>query len=102
MTFEERNQVLASASFISKCRIALCDWMQYWVINGVSSIQDETLRNQTDAFIRYAMDNLDNCTSKIAILAISDSNVANAAEITDTVIQSAVTNIMTNALNYLM
>ena len=102
MTLEERNQVLNSSSFIAKCRIAFCDWIEYWAINGTDSIQDENLRNQTEGVIRVGLDNLDTCVSKIAVLAISDGSIVNAEEATDALVSAAVTNIMSHAIEYLM
>ena len=102
MTFEERNQILNSPSFLAKCRIALCDWMEYWAINGVQTIEDPDLRAKTSDMIHYGLDNLDECASKIAVLAISDASIIEAVEPTDTVVRAAVTSIMSNALEYLM
>ena len=102
MTLEERNNVLISPSFTAKCRIAFCDWIEYWAINGTDSIQDQDLRNKTESLIRVGLEDLDTCVSKIAVLAISDTSIVNAEEVTDALVSSAVTNIMSHAIEYLM
>ena len=103
MTLEERNTILTSTSFIAQIRIALCDWLGYWAINGTDSIENETLRSQTEAVIRDAIDNLDNYVGKIAVIAITDPAIKSAeGEVTDVTIQSAVASVMANALTYLM
>lgn len=102
MTLEERNTILNSPSFHAKVRVAFCDWISYWAINGTDSIEDDTLRNQTENIIQSAIEDIDKYTGKIAVLAISDSGVIEATEITDQIIRNAVTSIMSNALEYLM
>ena len=102
MTLEERNNILTSTSFMAKIRVAFCDWLGYWALNGTDSIQDETLRSQTNEIIRDAVQNLDTYTGKIAVIAISNNNIVEATEITDEIIRNAVTNIMSNALEYIM
>ena len=102
MTLEERNTVLTSTSFIARIRVAFCDWIEYWAINGTSSIENENLRQQTERVVRSAIENLDIYTNKIAVLAISDANIVAANELTDELIRNAVTNIMSNALEYIL
>ncbi len=102
MTLEERNIILNSPSFHARIRVAFCDWIGYWAINGTDSIEDETLRSQTESVIQSAVEDIDRYTGKIAVLAISDASVVAASELTDEVIRSAVTSIMSNALEYLM
>ena len=103
MTLDERNALLASMSFHAKVRVALCDWMNYWVSAGTDLIQDETVRMQTEAFIRMIIENLDDCTSRVAVLAIANSNIANLEdEPTDQNVKAAVDSIMTTSLSYLL
>ena len=102
MTLEERNTLLNSPSFHAKVRIALCDWMNYWVTAGTGSIQDETVRNNTDAFITMLIENIDECTEKVVVVAISDSNIVNSASPTDQEIKLAVDAITAHCLPYLM
>ena len=103
MTLDERNNLLNSTSFHSKVRIALCDWMNYWVTAGTDSIEDPDIRMNTEAFIRMIIESLDECTAKVVVLAISDSNIINLEnEPTDQNVKSAVDNIMAHCLTYLM
>lgn len=102
MTLEERNTILNSPSFHAQIRVAFCDWIGYWAINGTDSIENPTLRSQTESIIQSAIENIDIYTGKLAILAISDAGVIEANELTDQIIRNAVTSIMSNALEYLM
>ena len=102
MTLEERNTILNSPSFHARIRVAFCDWISYWAINGTDSIEDPTLRSQTESMIQSAVEDIDKYTGKITVLAISDAGVIEATEITDQIIRNAVTSIMSNALEYLM
>ena len=102
MSYNERNEILKSADFVGKVQIAVCDWAQYWAINGTGSIVDPDLREKTDNFIAMFLSNPDGYTGKIAVLTISDDGIKAAAEITDALVSSAVARIMANALDYLM
>ena len=102
MTLEERNTILNSPSFHARIRVAFCDWIGYWAINGTDSIEDPTLRSQTESIIQSAIEDIDRYTGKIAVLAISNTNIVEAEELTDQVIRNAVKNIMSNALEYSM
>jgi len=102
MTYIERENVLKGTDFSGRIQIAACDWAQYWAINGTSSIEDPVLRKKTDDFIVLYLSNPDAYTGKIAVLAISDDQIKTAQTITDEMINSAVTRIMANALDYLM
>ena len=102
MTLEERNTLLCSPAFIAQCRIALCDWAKYWATAGTDSIPDETVRCHTENFIREIIDNLDECTQKVVVLAIADDNIINAEEPTDQNVKSAIDSIMASALPYLL
>ena len=102
MTYNERNIILNNENFIGKCRIALTDWVEYWAVNGTSAIEDQTLREQTDTFIRVCLENPDAYVWKIAHLVISEPSVKDAVEVTDANVAQAVTNIMSHALSYIM
>lgn len=102
MTLEERNTILNSPSFYAQIRVAFCDWISYWAINGIDSIEDPTLRRKTENIIQSALEDIDKYTGKIMFLAISDTGVIEATEITDQIVRNAVTSIMSNALEYLM
>ena len=103
MTLEERDTLLNSPSFHAKVRIALCDWLNYWAIAGTGSIQDPTIKMYTEAFMRMIIENVEECTEKVVVLAIADSNIVNAQnEPTDQNVKSAIDVIMANCLAYLM
>ena len=103
MTLEERDTLLKSPSFYSKIRITLCDWMNYWVMAGTDSIQDETVKMNTEAFIRMIIENVDECTAKVVAFAISNEYIVNAEnEVTDLDIKNAVDMITAHCLPYLV
>ena len=60
MNYNERNEIFISDAFQAQCKIALADWLNYWATNGTASIEDETLRKQTEDFVKFAIHNLDN------------------------------------------
>ena len=98
----DRNTILASDNYTSMVRIAVCDWVNYWAINGTGTIEDETLREQTDGFIRVFLIDPDLFVQKIAYLAISEPSVKDAVEVTDANVATAVTNILSHALSYIL
>lgn len=103
MTLEERNAILNSTLFHSKVRVALCDWLNYWAMIGTDSIEDEKVRNDTDNFLRLLIEKLDECTTKVVVLAISDTNIIQSeGEPTDEQVRAAVTAITTHCLPYLL
>ena len=102
MTYNERDNILKDPEFIGKVRIAFCDWMEYWAVSGTSSITDPTQREQTDLLITMALSNQDAYVNKLAVLAISEPSVKDAAEVTDTNVNTAVVNLLANALPYLI
>ena len=102
MNYSERNEILRSEEFVGRCRIALCDWAEYWAINGTASIDDPDLRAQTDQFLAMFFENPDAYVRKVATLAISEPTVKDAVEVTDANVSIAVTDIMAHALGYIM
>ena len=102
MTYNERDIILRSTDFIGKVRVAFCDWLEYWAVNGTGTITDPDLREQTDSFIKMALDNPEAYVNKLTTLVIAVPVVKDAAEITDVNVQTAVSTVMTNALDYLM
>lgn len=102
MTYIERNSILNNENFIAQCQIALCDWVNYWAVNGTQSIEDENLREQTDRFLKLFITNPYAYTRKIATLAISEAVIKNAEEITDANVTTAVTNLLAHTLDFLM
>ena len=102
MTYEERNNVLNSSAFKAQCRIALCDWLEYWSVNGTDSIEDSELRMNTDLFIKNAISNVGAYSERIAVIVIGSQILEDAEEITDDVVMRAVNNVLSNALTYLL
>ena len=103
MYYTERNEILSSAEFKGQCRVALCDWVEYWAINGTAEIADEKLRDQTDLFIKVFVQNADYFTQKAMVLVISDEAVKNAeGPVTDGLVMVAVDRIMANAIGYMI
>lgn len=102
MTYNERNLVLQSEDFIGKVRIAMCDWVEYWAVNGTASIEDPELKEKTDNFITLALSNPDAYVRKLATLAIAEPAVKEAVEVTDLNVKTAVDSVLSHALDYLM
>jgi len=102
MNYNERNDVFMSDSFQAQCKIALTDWLNYWATNGTASIEDETLRDQTDNFLRFAIHNLDNYARAISVLVIGEETVKTDSEVTDAEVSAAVNHVLSTALEYLI
>jgi len=102
MTLNERDNILKNSEYVGKVRIAFCDWLEYWSVNGTESIQDENLRSKTDLLITLALSNLETYVNKLAVLAIAEPSVKDAVEVTDANVTIAITNLLANALRYLL
>lgn len=102
MNYKERNDLYITEDFIGRVRMALCDWLNYWAINGTFEIEDETTKQLTDNFITAAIFNLESIVRRVAVLVIAESSVKNAIEVSDANIQIAVVNILSHSLNYLI
>lgn len=102
MTYNERDEILKNNEYVGKVRIALCDWLQYWATSGVDSIEDEQVRENTDLFIKLALSSTETYVMKLAILAISESAIKDAEEVTDANVNIAVTHLLATALPYLI
>lgn len=102
MTYQQRNQILQSPEFIAQCRIALCDWLEYWTVNGLSPIEDEDLRTKTDIFIRNCLANTETYVFRIATIVIGTDIIENAEEITDSIVKRAVDTVLSHALDFLI
>ena len=102
MTYIERNSTLNNENFIAQCQIALCDWVNYWAVNGTESIEDENLRNLTDMFIKFYIKSPYSYAKKVAILAISESVIEESQEITDLEVKQAVDHLLATALSYIL
>ena len=103
MTYIERNALIDQGELQAKCKVALCDWVNYWAINGTEAIEDETLRGKTNTFITLSLSNMDVYANKTALLLVGSPEFQNATEpITDNNIQTGINTILANALDYLI
>lgn len=102
MSYNDRNEIFLTEEFIGKVRMALCDWLEYWASAGTASITDPVLRQKTDDFIRGSIFNLDSAVKRVSVLIISEPNVRDAVTITDQNVQTAMTNVLSTSLDYLM
>jgi len=102
MTYNERDLLLKSTEFVGKVKIALADWVNYWAVNGTGSIEDPDLKQLTDSFIKVCLENPDAYVNKVATLAISESAVKDAVEVTDANVSTAVVHLMSTALEYIL
>ena len=101
MNFLERANLLNTSDFYNRCKIAICDWINYWVNTGTDSIEDEVLRERTYNFCRFALSDLNRYTDKITALVISQDNIKELQEVTDNDIMIAVNGIMTRGIDSL-
>lgn len=102
MNYNERNTVFMSDTFQAQCKIALTDWLNYWATNGTASIEDETLREQTDNFLKFAIHNLDSYAKALSVLVIGEDSIKTDGEVTDAEVSAAVTHVLSAALEYLL
>lgn len=102
MNYNERNDIFVSSTFQAQCKIALTDWLNYWATNGTASIEDETLREQTDNFLKFAIHNLDNYAKALSVLVIGEESIKADSEVTDSEINTAVNRVLAHALSYLL
>lgn len=102
MSYNERNQIFESDNFQAQVKMALADWVNYWSTNGTGSIEDPDLREKTDMYIKFCVINLDTYTRSLATLVIGEPNIISAEEITDGEIRTAVTHVLSTALDYLI
>ncbi len=102
MNYNGRNSLLSSEIFQAQCKIALTDWVNYWATNGTESIEDETLREQTDNFIKFAIHNLDHYAQSLSVLVIGESSIVSKDVLEDEDVKQAVTHVLSTALEYLL
>ena len=102
MNFIERANLLNTEEFYNRCKIGLCDWVNYWVNTGLDSIEDETLKENTRNFCLFTLGNLDHYANKIAALVISQENIIGLQEITDNDIKTAINSIMAKGIDFLL
>ena len=101
-SYNDRDNTFISSEFQGKVRIALTDWLNYWATNGTAEIEDPDLREKTDVFIRNATSNIDYHSRHLATLVIGDDGVKEAGTITDAIVSTAVTHVLSTALDYLI
>ena len=101
MNYNERNTVFMSDTFQAQCKIALTDWLNYWATNGTESIEDPTLRDQTNNFIRSAIHNLDAYSKALSVLVVAEEGIKADDEVSDSEVSTAVTHVLSTALGYL-
>ena len=103
MTNAERWTLYESGDLHRAIAVALLDWAGYWTTAGVDGIQDTLTKEQTKQAIRIIVTDLSYANKVVASLAISDNTLKNAEvnEITEGMINSVVTSIMTYKLAWL-
>ena len=101
-SYNDRDNTFASTEFQGKVRIALTDWLNYWATNGTAEIEDPDLRAKTDLFIKFATSNIDHYSRNLSTLVIGDDGVKQADTITDAVVSTGVTHVLSTALDYLI
>lgn len=102
MNLTQRSEILSSAEYQQKVKVALCDWVAYWASIGTESITDETLRGQTENMVRFSLGNIDHYSAKVAALVIADTDIKSATELTDVDISAAVTRVMASSITFLL
>ena len=102
MSYIERELLYNASNAGIRIKVALCDWMNYWAINGTSAITDETLRAKTENFIHMGIENPQLYADRISVILMGDPTFAAASEITDQMIQNGVSSVMTNAMDYII
>lgn len=103
MRYIERNALIDQGELQAKCKVALCDWANYWAINGTSEIQPQELREKTEHFIMLLLDNANEYAEKVALLLIGSPAYQEAEEpLDDEAIKSGINTILANALDFLI
>lgn len=103
MNSERLQETLYSSKFQAAVRLAVLNWLAYWA-NGTDEIEDETLRANTNTVIRSGMSNLDALVEKVGKLAINDDRIRALNcyhELTDDIINNAVTSVFSTKIEYL-
>ena len=103
MTNHERFVYYESGALQESVEINLLDWAGYWTTAGTSGITDPLLKAQTEAAIMLILNDLATIVRSVSALAISDPAIQQAAPdgVTESMISSAVTAIMTNKLSWI-
>ena len=103
MTNQERWELYESGQLHRAIAVELLDWAGYWTTAGVDGITDPLTKAQTKQAISIIVTDLAYANKVVASLAISDATIAQAEveDITEQMIKSVVTGIMTNKLEWL-
>ena len=102
MNSKERYSIYVSQDFDEKVSVSVIDWAHYWAENGTSEIEDETLRNQTEAAVRKILEAPHIVVGRVKTLVIGDDTVKEAEEITDAIVKTAVDHAFTRAISYIV
>ena len=98
MTNKERWEFYESADFRQVVAIKLLDWAGYWATAGVDGIDNPLLKAQTKRAVNMVVTELGYVTGIVVSLAISDSSIVQAEEVSEEIIGSVVTSIMSYKL----
>ena len=104
MTSEERWAYFNTGVLQSMTAIELLDWAGYWTMEGVDSIENALLKQQTKIAIDRILTDLGYMNKVVSNLAISYEEIQNApstAAITQSMIHSIVVNIMATRISWL-
>lgn len=105
MTDKQKYEFYNSDAFFAAVLFAVLSWAAYWAQVGVGSITDPLKRSQTAQAVIRILSEQQRFVELVKGLVISDSAIAAAAtpeDITPAMIQSAVTGVMTNSLEFLL
>lgn len=102
MTYTEREQVYNSSNVLPRVKVALCDWMNYWAVNGTDSIEDGTLKAKTEEFIRLGVEDPWKYAERISVIMMGSPTIKEASEITDLMIKTELDTVMSTAMDYIM
>lgn len=103
MDYIERNRLIDQGELQAKCKVALCDFVNYYAINGTSLIQDEDLKAKTEQFITVCLTDIDTYAQKVSLLLIGSDAYKQAEEpLSDTAIKTGIDTILANALDYIL
>ena len=105
MTTQEKYNLYVSDAFRNAVLFALIDWGAYWAAAGVESIEDPKLRALTAQAVSAVVADPWTMTDKVKTLAFGDDAIDGAGsveEVTDYVINGAVTRVMASSLEYVL
>ena len=98
MTNHERWDLFESGEFRQIIGIKLLDWAGYWTTAGLDGIQDNLQKAQMKSAINMVVQDLGYVMKVVASLAVSDPAIVQSEEVSEEMIGSVVTAIMSNKL----